>query len=152
VSRREFWDILPELHLQGITIFVSTPYMDEAERCSRVGLMYRGQIVVCDAPDRIRESVTGDLLELRPTDLRRADELVAGLTGVLEVQTFGDLLHVFVDNASERQESLLAALEAAGIRVMSLRRTRPRMEEAFISLVRREEGETAGSHGLPMGK
>jgi ABC-2 type transport system ATP-binding protein len=147
VSRREFWDILTELHLQGITIFVSTPYMDEAERCSRVGLMYRGRLVVCDTPDRIRESVAGDLLELRPSDLRRADDLVSGLAGVLEVQTYGDLLHVFVDSASERQGPLLAALGAAGIGVMSLRQTRPRMEEAFISLVRKQGGEMASLPG-----
>ena len=48
VSRREFWDILTELHLDGITLFISTPYMDEAERCSRVGLMYQGRLIVCD--------------------------------------------------------------------------------------------------------
>jgi ABC-2 type transport system ATP-binding protein len=146
VSRREFWDILTELHLQGITIFVSTPYMDEAERCSRVGLMYQGQIIVCDVPERIKGMVTGELLELRPSDLRRAEPLVAGLEGVTEVQTYGDLLHVFVDSVARRQEPLLAALQAAEIEAISLRQTRPRMEEAFISLVRRQM-ESADSRG-----
>ena len=112
VSRREFWDILTELHLQGITIFVSTPYMDEAERCSRVGLMYQGRLIVCDTPERIKGLVAGDLLELRPSDLRRAEEVVAGLDGVLEVQTYGDLLHVFVDSAAQTPE--LAAGGAGG--------------------------------------
>jgi len=148
VSRREFWDILTELHLQGITIFVSTPYMDEAERCSRVGLIYRGRIIVCDEPKEIKGLVGGDLLELRPAEatgagalgrsLHRAEEAVAGLEGVLEVQTYGDLLHVFVDDAARRQAALVAALVAAGLEVADLRQTRPRMEEAFISLVRRE--------------
>ena len=138
VSRREFWDILTELHLQDITIFVSTPYMDEAERCSRVGLMYEGRIIICDAPDQIKMLVAGELLELRPSDLRRAEEVVARLEGVIELQTYGDLLHVFVDNASVRTEALQRALEAAEIGVVSLRHTRPRMEEAFISLVRRQ--------------
>jgi ABC-2 type transport system ATP-binding protein len=148
VSRREFWDILTELHLQGITIFVSTPYMDEAERCSRVGLIYRGRIIVCDHPEQIKGLVGGDLLELRPAEavgtgslgqsLHRAEEAVAGLEGILEVQTYGDLLHVFVDDAARRQEALVAALGAAGLEVADLRQTRPRMEEAFISLVRRE--------------
>jgi ABC-2 type transport system ATP-binding protein len=138
VSRREFWDILTELHLQGITVFVSTPYMDEAERCSKVGLMYEGRIIVCDAPDQIKRLVAGELLELRPSDLRRAEEVVARLEGVIELQTYGDLLHVFVDNASVRREALQRALEAAEIGVVSLRHTRPRMEEAFISLVRRQ--------------
>jgi len=141
VSRREFWDILTELHLQGITIFVSTPYMDEAERCSRVGLMYEGQIIVCDEPEQIKGLVTGDLLELRPSDLRRAEELVAGLEGVLEVQTYGDLLHVFVDSLAERQDSLVEAMNSADIEVLGLRQTRPRMEEAFVSLVRKQAEE-----------
>ncbi len=138
VSRREFWDILTELHLQGITIFVSTPYMDEAERCSRVGLMYQGRIVVCDVPDRIKMLVAGELLELRPSDLRHAEEVIAGLEGVLEIQTYGDLLHVFVDDASVRQDTLRGALTAADIGIVSLRHTRPRMEEAFVSLVRKQ--------------
>jgi ABC-2 type transport system ATP-binding protein len=150
VSRREFWDILTELHLQGITIFVSTPYMDEAERCSRVGLMYEGQLVICDTPDQIKGMVQGDLLEVRTRSpsgqsLRRAEEAVGAVEGVMEVQTYGDLLHVFVDGADRRQEPLRAALEAAGIEVVGVRKTRPRMEEAFISLVRKqmEEAEEA---------
>jgi len=138
VSRREFWDILTELHLQGITIFVSTPYMDEAERCSRVALMYRGRVIVCDEPERIKGLVTGDLAELRPSDLRIAEGAVAGIPGVLEVQTYGDLLHVFVDDFAERRAALLGALQAAGVQLIDLRQTRPRMEEAFISLVRRQ--------------
>ncbi|MFC2016050.1 ATP-binding cassette domain-containing protein, partial [Chloroflexota bacterium] len=138
VSRREFWDILTELHLQGITIFVSTPYMDEAERCSRVGLMYEGKLIVCDTPAKIKGLVSGELLELRPSNMRRAEGVVAAMDGVLEVQTYGDLLHIFVDSVALRQESLLSVLEAAGIQVIGLRETRPRMEEAFISLVRKQ--------------
>ncbi len=138
VSRREFWDILSDLHLQGITIFVSTPYMDEAERCSRVGLMYEGRIIVCDTPAQIKSLVPGELMELRTLDLRRAEEAVSQLDGVLEVQTYGDLLHVFVDSAAECREPLLGALQAEGIGVIGIRQTRPRMEEAFISLVRKE--------------
>ena len=62
VSRREFWDILTELHLSGTTIVISTPYMDEAERCTRVGLMYRGRMVICDQPQTIRAMVEGEPL------------------------------------------------------------------------------------------
>jgi ABC-2 type transport system ATP-binding protein len=138
VSRREFWEILTELHLQGMTIFVSTPYMDEAERCSRVGLMYRGEIIICDEPGTIKGMVPGDLIELRPSDLRRAEAVMPGINGVLEVQTYGDLLHVFVDHASEREGQIRAALEEEGIQVIDWRRSRPRMEEAFISLIRKE--------------
>lgn len=153
VSRREFWDILSELHIAGVTIFVSTPYMDEAERCSRVGLMYGGRLVICDTPDRIKTMVPGELIEFRPTVaaaegaagaggiglIRRAEALCAALPGALEVQTYGDLLHVFVDDAELRMPQLVAALAAQGIHAAHLRRTQPRMEQAFTSLIRRQE-------------
>jgi ABC-2 type transport system ATP-binding protein len=147
VSRREFWDILADLHIQGVTILVSTPYMDEAERCSRVGLMYGGQLIECDTPENLKEGVTGDLIELRPISetkrgvglMRQAQEAVSSLAGVLEVQTYGDLLHIFVDNAGARQKTIVLALQEAKIEARNLRQTRPRMEEAFISLVRRQE-------------
>ena len=139
VSRREFWDILLDLHLQGITIFVSTPYMDEAERCSRVGFMHQGRLIVCDEPNRIREIVQGDLIEVRSSDLRQARKALEGLEGILEIQTYGDLLHVFVDNAPQRIPELEAHLAAHGVGVEGLRQTRPRMEEAFISLIRKHQ-------------
>jgi ABC-2 type transport system ATP-binding protein len=137
VSRREFWDILTELHIEGVTLFVSTPYMDEAERCSRVGLMFDGSVIVCDTPERIKGLVEGELLELRPGKLREASDIIAGLPGVLEVQTYGDLLHVFVDDAARRAQEIKGALGRAAISVEGLRQTRPRMEEAFISLIRK---------------
>jgi ABC-2 type transport system ATP-binding protein len=138
VSRREFWDILTELHLEGVTLFVSTPYMDEAERCSRVALMFEGQIIVCDEPARIKGLVEGELLELRPDRLREASRLIKELPGVLEVQTYGDLLHVFVDDAEARALTLDQLLHENGIGIQDLRQTRPRMEEAFISLIRKQ--------------
>jgi ABC-2 type transport system ATP-binding protein len=141
VSRREFWQILTELHLEGVTLFVSTPYMDEAERCSRVALMFEGQIIVCDRPDEIKGLVEGELLELRPDRLRDASRIMAQLPGVLEVQTYGDRLHVFVDDAEARAPALENALHEAGIAARDVRQTRPRMEEAFISLIRRHSEE-----------
>ena len=145
VSRREFWDILTGLHLQGVTLFVSTPYMDEAERCSRVGLMFEGQIIVCDEPEVIKDMVEGELLEVRPDKLRRARQVAESLEGVLEVQTYGDLLHVFVPHAEVWEGRLGAALVQAGVAVADLHQARPHMEEAFISLIRRRarEGETS---------
>jgi ABC-2 type transport system ATP-binding protein len=140
VSRREFWDILTELHLEGVTLFVSTPYMDEAERCSRVALMFEGNIIVCDEPERIKGLVEGDLLELRPDRLREAGRIIEGLPGVLEVQTYGDLLHVFVEDGAaivESASTIREALSQAGIAVLGIRQTRPRMEQAFISLIRK---------------
>ncbi len=119
--------------------------MDEAERCSRVGLMFEGKIIVCDVPERIKGMVEGELLELRPANLRAAERVIAGLPGVLEVQTYGDLLHVFVDEANRRLPELQAALAEQSIPVHDFRQTRPRMEEAFISLIRKRlEGTELG--------
>ena len=137
VSRREFWEILTELHLQGITIVVSTPYMDEAERCSRVGLLYRGRLMVCDTPERIKALLPGDLIEVRTPHLNRARRIVAELEGVLEVQTHGDQLRLFVDDATRRLPQVVERLRAAGLEVAGARQAPPRMEEAFISLIRR---------------
>ena len=143
VSRREFWDILRGLHLQGITILVSTPYMDEAERCSRVALFYEGRIIVCDTPARIKSLVEGDLIELLPSDLRRARQVLSRLPYVLEVQTYGKLLHVFVASAVEQSALLRQALLDEGLAVEHMRAIRPRMEDTFISLVGRQRGGAA---------
>jgi ABC-2 type transport system ATP-binding protein len=151
VSRREFWDILSDLHLRGVTLFVSTPYMDEAERCSRVGLMFEGDMVVCDTPEQVKDLISGELIELRPDDLRRARDLVAGMDGVIEIQTYGDLLHVFVDSADRRMSALGDRLENEGIAVSGLRQTRPRMEEAFISLIRKRIAEGRANNPVSSG-
>lgn len=146
VSRREFWDILSDLHIEGVTILVSTPYMDEAERCSRVGLMYQGRLIICDTPNRVKGLIEGDLIEVHPMAeelgiglMRRAEATVAGLPGVLEVQTYGDLLHIFVDDAEQRIPQIKAALADQAIQAEGLRQTQARMEEAFISLIRRQQ-------------
>ncbi len=137
LSRREFWDILTELHLQGITLVVSTPYMDEAERCSRVGLMDEGQLIVCDTPANIKHMMTGDLIALWPSNMWQAQKLLAELEGVLEVQTYGDQLRLFVGDGDAVDGRIKATLSAANIDILDMRRTQPRMEEAFISLVQR---------------
>lgn len=144
VSRREFWEILTELHLEGVTLFVSTPYMDEAERCSRVALMFEGDVIICDTPEQIKGLVEGELLELRPDRLREASRIIRDLPGVLEVQTYGEILHLLVDSAEERLPEIKQALRERDIGYRTIRRATPRMEEAFISLIKRmEEKEEA---------
>lgn len=144
VSRREFWEILTELHLQGVTILVSTPYMDEAERCSRVGMMYRGKLIVCDAPGRIKGMVPGVLIELRPLDpvtsygqaLRDVRSALRSSGVVQRVHIYGDLVRVFVAQAATGTDAVANALTSAGIAFTDLRETDPRMEDVFISLIR----------------
>jgi ABC-2 type transport system ATP-binding protein len=139
ISRREFWNILTDLHLQGSTILVSTPYMDEADRCSRVGLMYAGKLVVCDTPQAIRLHLEGEMIELQPDNWQTAQAAVASLPGVREVQTYGASLHLLVDSAAERLPQIEAYLKESGIGYHSVRVAPVRMEEAFISLIRKLE-------------
>ena len=136
VSRREFWDILTGLHVQGVTILVSTPYMDEADRCSQVGLMYAGRLVVCDTPRRIRSRVQAELIQLIPGDWEAAQSLLRDLPGVQEMQTYGEYLHLLVDDAEKRLPKVKKALKKADIPFRGLRAAPARMEEAFISLIR----------------
>jgi ABC-2 type transport system ATP-binding protein len=155
VSRREFWDILANLHVDGTTILVNTPYMDEAERCSRVGLMYNGRLIEQGTPNEIKALIPGELMEFKPQSeqdwgvglLRKANRILTKLDGVLEVQTYGDLMHVFVDDIEKRRPQLEAALADEQITMTNFRRTMPRMEEAFISLIGRMEDQAAEEQG-----
>ncbi len=139
VSRREFWNLLGNLRVEkGTTVFVCTPYMDEAERCVRVGLMYAGKLIADDTPTNIKKSITGELLELTPSDLISAKNLITTLEGIRELQTYGDKLHVFVDDASRRRTEIATALSTRGIGHDEIRQIEVRMEEAFISLIRQQ--------------
>jgi len=139
ISRREFWDILNELRVKGTTILVSTPYMDEADRCSRVGLMYAGKFIVCAPPQEIRSQIKGELIELKPDDWHRAYDLLVDLPGILEVQTYGELLHLLVDSAGERLPEIENCLHKNNIGYEGIRKAPARMEEAFISLIQQRE-------------
>lgn len=139
VSRREFWNLLGNLRAEkGLTIFVCTPYMDEAERCNWVGLLYQGRLVAHDAPRTIKQMVPGQLLEFTPSHFVPAQKLVTELEGVLEVQTYGLMLHVFVNDIARQQAEIEAALAAQGITCTGMRQIEARMEEAFISLIKRQ--------------
>jgi len=158
VSRREFWDILASLHVDGTTILVNTPYMDEAERCSHVGLMYNGRLIEQGTPGQIKALIPGELMEFRPvlslskepeSDqlrgvglLRQANRILEKQPGVLEIQTYGDLIHVFVDDIKQRYPQIEAVLSAEQITMANYRQTMPRMEEAFISLIGKMEGKS----------
>jgi ABC-2 type transport system ATP-binding protein len=143
VSRREFWDMLGSLRTdKGVTIFFCTPYMDEAERCNWVGLLYEGQLIAHDSPETIKRMVPGRLLEFTPSNFVPAWRMVEEMEGMLEVQTYGAMLHVFVDEPEKRRAEIEAALAAEGIACEGMREIEPRMEEAFISLIRKRRRES----------
>ena len=139
ISRREFWNILNDLHLQGTTILVSTPYMDEADRCSRVGLMYAGKLVECDSPRNIKRKIKGDVIEIQPDDWQKVMAIVSKMKGVREVQTYGESIHLLVDSGDKRLAEIKRALKKEGASFRSMRTAPVRMEEAFISFVRKLE-------------
>lgn len=139
VSRREFWNILTDLYLEGTTIIVSTPYMDEADRCSRVGLMYEGKQVICDTPKNIRDQLEGDLIEVFPDDWQAAHQLAQTLPEVLEVQTYGEALHLFVNDGANQLKVIEESFKKNNLSIRGIRLAPTRMEEAFISLIRRME-------------
>jgi ABC-2 type transport system ATP-binding protein len=146
VSRREFWNLLGNLRAeQGLTIFVCTPYLDEAERCNKVGLIYKGRLIAMDTPAGIKKMVPGHLIEFKPNKFEAAHNLVTGMSGIQEVQTYGAMLHIFVDVVETRQKQIEEMLDGQGIGWSGMRVIEPRMEEAFISLVRRQEAVDHGN-------
>ena len=115
---------------------VSTPYMDEADRCSRVGLMYAGKLAICDSPKSIRDQIQAELIELYPQDWQSAHKLIGTLPGVLEVQTYGESLHILVDSGEKRLPQIERLHKKQKIVYQTARVAPTRMEEAFISLIR----------------
>jgi len=135
VSRRDFWKILQSLLKSGITIVMSTPYLDEAERCSRVALMNRGRIMIADTPAGVQKAMKGEVIEIVLERVRDAFMLIKDSSLVREVQAFGDRLNVIVDDARRDYPALAAAMSAAGIPVESHRVISPSLENVFISLL-----------------
>jgi ABC-2 type transport system ATP-binding protein len=132
VSRRDFWRILYLLLKERVTILLSTSYLDEAERCARVGLMHGGRLIACDTPAGVKRLVTRVLLEVRCQDNRRAVALLRE-AGIGDVTPFGDRIHVAVDDAETGRADVRHALEKTGMAVDSLEVVLPSLEDVFTS-------------------
>jgi ABC-2 type transport system ATP-binding protein len=135
VSRRDFWRILYELRSEGVTIVLSTSYLDEAERCTRLGLLYRGRMLHCGTPNALRKLVPGDLVSIASQEPRKARDSAARVEGVLSVLLVGDGIHVVVDDAARRIPELERALSDSGAPFDRLEKASPSMEDLFVSLV-----------------
>ena len=140
VSRREFWQILYQLLKTGITIFLSTAYMDEAERAHRVGLMHEGRLLVADTPQAIKAGFEGELLEIRAKDLRAARRLLEANPLARQVLSMGDRLMVTVDHRAQAEKPLAQALSEAGLEGVSLAPAEPTLEDLFVQIVRQHGG------------
>lgn len=144
VSRRDFWKILSGLQQAGMTFLITTPYLDEAERCGRIGLMSRGRLLTLDTPARIRGTARGTVLEVLATPRRRAAEILAARAGVSDVLVFGERLHATIQEGaagdpSSAASGVAAALAAEGIEVQSVRPVAASLEDVFIARIRDEE-------------
>jgi drug efflux transport system ATP-binding protein len=134
VSRRDFWTILSGLLRSGITIFMATPYMDEAERCSRVGLLGAGRLLAADTPQNIKRLMQGTVVEIICPEIRRAFAVLKKRTEAREVQLFGDRLNVVVADPGKEIPLIEAALAGEGIPILQRRLLAPSLENVFISV------------------
>lgn len=141
VSRREFWRIIADLHRRGVTVFVATPYMDEAERCSRVAFMRRGLLEVVDTPAAVKARLPGTLFEVVAPAQREAMTLLRALPGVRTVSVQGDALRVLTTPSGPDDVALEQALVAAGLAVTSVVPVRVDMEAAFAFLAGQPAGD-----------
>lgn len=135
VSRRDFWTILYRLRETGVTIVMSTAYMDEAQRCSRLALLHSGAVRRCDTPARLKRSMPGALVAVGGGDPRAIRDALAGAPGVLGTLMIGDRVHVRVDDAASRTPELDARLAARGIAHAPIVGIEPGIEDTFVALV-----------------
>lgn len=132
VSRREFWEMLYRLNKEGTTILVSTPYMDEAELCTRIAFLHGGQIIACAPPRELTAVYPHKLLELK-ADTRKLKSYLTG-DEILDINSFGDTYHLVVADSERAKRRVTAALAAAGVTVRSLREISPTLEDVFVKL------------------
>jgi ABC-2 type transport system ATP-binding protein len=154
VSRRDFWRILYSLVAEGVAILTSTSYLDEAERCHRVGLLYRGRMLFCDRPEELKKRFPGEILAVHAAQPAQVRAALAGALGVREALLVGDRVHVFVDQAARRLPDLRARLESAGVIYGSIQPVAATIEDLFVSAVENQAGSRSHSResGNPLPK
>jgi ABC-2 type transport system ATP-binding protein len=139
VSRRDFWAILYRLVNDGITVFVTTAYLDEAERCNRVGLMYGGRLIECDVPEAARHQIAEVCYQVEAPDPRAAREVLRRAEGVLSVEPSGATLHLFLAPGRTSLEELSRKLDESGLGPAAFELIVPSLEDVFIARVRKAE-------------
>ncbi|MEH1878692.1 MULTISPECIES: ATP-binding cassette domain-containing protein [unclassified Nostoc] len=140
VSRREFWDVLAELSAEGMTIVVATPYLDEAERCHRVALMYSGQIHEIGTPADLRANLGLHRLEVRTANLQATEEILSQTiqTNIVDVQTFGDRLDVLVKDIKSGEIQVRELLQQHQLPSPSIEHGEPTLENVFVTRLRQQ--------------
>ena len=134
ISRRDLWLILHQMIAEGMTIVISTSYLDEAERCDRIALLHEGSVLALDRPATLQQSLPGIMLSLRARDPRKARETLRSVPGIQRATLFGDALHVLVTDESASQRAA-AAISETGNQIFDVEKVSPSLEDVFIELV-----------------
>jgi len=140
INRRRFWDLIYELSEQGVTVFVTTHYLDEAENCNRLGLLYRGELIASGTPEQLKselsEGAVWEVLCDRPQDAMLA---LQGQPGIQDVSLFGLSLHIVTEDDPSAEQRITHLLDKNGYRVDRIERISPSLEDIFVGLIQSRE-------------
>jgi ABC-2 type transport system ATP-binding protein len=135
ISRRQFWDLIQRMAEDGVTVFVTTHYMEEAEYCNRLALIFRGKMVALGTPSELkRDSMKGELLLIECDPLGPAVEALQSAPGIIDAAVFGNALHLVVEDAATAEPRIAAFLKAHDVTVTRIEKIRPTLEDVFVSL------------------
>jgi ABC-2 type transport system ATP-binding protein len=141
LSRRDFWIILYDLLKEGVTILFSTSYLDEAERCNRISMIYEGQLLIADTPSAVKAQMKGTILDLRTENNQRSIKRLEGIESIQGLVLSGDKIHVLVEDPREGERAIREVMKREGIQILGLMAVRPSLEDAFVSFVREKRRE-----------
>jgi ABC-2 type transport system ATP-binding protein len=143
ISRRDLWLILHEMVEEGVTVIVSTSYLDEAERCDRVALLNQGKVLALDTPSSLLNLLPGTLFSVQVVRPRQARDVIRALPGVVSTALFGNSVHALLEAGLEKAADFSSRLKDAGLQPDTVERVEPSLEDVFLHLVR--DGEVAGA-------
>jgi len=139
LSRRDFWMILYDLLKEGVTILFSTSYLDEAERCSRIGLIYQGELLIADTTASVKARMRGTILELRMEDHQGGMKILEKTRSFRSIVLSGDKIHVSVDDPLKDEKLIREVLRSERMEVENLAEVRPSLEDVFVSMVKEKK-------------
>jgi len=140
-ARQTFWELIYQLSAQGTAVLVTTHYMDEAEQCNRIGMIFDGKLVAMDTPTLLKEKIPGKVYELEADNIIKAAEVLRQIPGITEVSPFGRRLHVLTEADAPTKKNILKILAEAEVAVTSLEQVPPRLEDVFIYLAQTDNAE-----------
>jgi len=144
VSRGEFWNILAQAVEQGVTVIMTTPYLDEVERCDTVAFMHAGQVIRTGTPAEARRAATGHVFDIACANPRAAYAALRATWPATSLVLYGDRVHVWAPAGAQAVERAVRTLEEAGLGPAAFRRSEPTLEDAFVDVLGRETSQGAG--------